>query len=205
MTSQISDTIIYKGINYSLIGIDAGELFCPEHFGMEAEMIHTACYRGHYATYELTDDSLILRELTIRSKSGKYLPIGGVEPMKEVEEYSDADEDGFQEISTHKESINTDEIIPFASYSGLDEVVPFSGKIRLANDLIPELYIHMGYQKLTAFKVVLDVKLKNGRVVEIVDRSQEMEQKRGAFKKYYDSGDMTKTIEDAFRLDIDFE
>jgi hypothetical protein len=57
----------------------------------------------------------------------------------------------------------------------------FTGKIRLAKDLIKDLYIHMGYQKPTAFKTILDITLKDGRVVEINDRSREMEEKRGAF------------------------
>jgi len=81
--------------------------------------------------------------------------------------------------------------------------------MRLAKDFIRELYIHMGYQKATAFETVLDVTLKNGRVVEITDRSQEIEQKRGAFKEYFESGDMSsdmrQKIEEAFSLDMDLE
>ena len=63
----------------------------------------------------------------------------------------------------------------------------------------------MGYQKPTAFKTVLDITLRDGRVVEINDRSQEIEQKRGAFKKHYNSGDMLQRIDEAFSLDMDFE
>jgi hypothetical protein len=178
MTAQISDTFIFKGEEYSLIGMKGGDLASPEQFGMEPEMIHTACYRGFYASYELTEESLYLRELTLKEKNENYLPIEGIEPAKE--EYQ-------------------------ATYHGLSLVVPFTGKIRLSKDFIEELYIHMGYQKPTAFKTVLDITLKGGRVVEIKDRSQEMKEKRGAFKKHYESGNMVQTIDEAFSLDMDLE
>jgi len=87
----------------------------------------------------------------------------------------------------------------------LSVVVPFTGKIRLAKDFIGELHIHMDYQKPTAFKTVLDITLKGGRVVEINDRSQEMEENRGAFKQHYESGNMVQTIDEAFSLNMDLE
>ena len=177
MTAQISDTFLFKGDKYSLIGMTEGVLATPAQFGMEPEMLHTACYRGFYATYELTEEALYLRQLTLRERNGKYLPIGEKRPEK----------GDYQ-----------------ATYRGLSEVIPFTGKIRLAKDFIEELYIHMGYQKPSAFKTVLDITLKGGRVVEIKDRSQEMEERRGAFKKHYESGNI-QSIDEAFSLDMDLE
>lgn len=40
---------------------------------MEPEMIHTECYRGFYAIYELTEEALYLRELTLREKNENYM------------------------------------------------------------------------------------------------------------------------------------
>ena len=140
MTAQISDTFLVRGKKYSLIGISGGELASPEIFGMIPAMLHTACYRGYYATYELTEDSLFLKELTLREANGNYLPIGDVQPTK----------DDYQ-----------------ATYHNLNVVIPFSGNIRLAAGFIDELYIHMGHQKPTAFKIVLDITLRDGHVVEI--------------------------------------
>ena len=141
-------------------------------------MISTGCYRGFYATYELTEEVLYLRSLTLREKNGNYLPIEGIEPL---------DED-YQ-----------------TTYHGLSVVVPFAGKIRLAKDFIEELYLHMGYQKPTAFETVLDITLNDGRLVEIKDRSKEMEQKRGAFKKHFESGITFEKMLEAFSLDMDLE
>jgi hypothetical protein len=178
MTAQIPDTLIFKGDEYSLIGIKGGDLAAPEQFGMEPDMIHTACYRGFYVTYELTEKALYLRKLTLREKNGRYLAIQGIEPTRE--DYQ-------------------------AAYHNLAVMIPFTGQLRLAKDFIEELYIHMGYQKATAFKTVLDITLEGGQVVEINDRSQEIEKKRGAFKKQYESGNVIEGIEEAFRLDFDLE
>jgi hypothetical protein len=178
MTAQIPDTFFFKGEAYVLIGKEGGELASPRQFGMEPEMLHTACYRGFYATYELTEDGLYLRELTLREQNDNYLPIGGIEPV--LEEYQ-------------------------ATYHDLGVMIPFTGKIRLAKDFIDELYVHMGYQKPTAFRTVLDITLENGRLLEIKDRSQEMEQKRLDLKQQNQPGQMMPSVEEAFSLAMDSE
>ena len=182
MTAQISDTFIFGRDKYSLIGIKGGNLFSPELYGMHPIMMHTACYRGFYATYELTKEALYLRELTLREANQNYLPIEGIRPAEQE----------------NKASART--------YRGLNVVVPFTGKTRLAKDFINELYIHMGYQKATAFKTVLDVTLNKGQTVVIRDRSREIEKKRGAFKERFLTGGATdEKIEEAFSLDMDLE
>lgn len=201
MTAQFTDTFIFRGDQYSLIGIDGGTLALPEQFGMEPEQFSSACYRGFYATYELTEEALYLREMTLREKNGNYLPIAGILPGKEGDK------------ATRSLSMDVQAYVVFpssqaahiATYHDLNVVISFTGKIRLARDFIHELYIHMGYPKATAFKTVLDITLKDGRVIEINDRSQEMEQKRGAFKKHYESENMFQTIPEAFSLDMDIE
>ncbi len=180
MTAQISDTFIFKNKKYELIGIIGEDLFSPKALGMEPEMIHTACYSGYYATYQLNKNSLYLKKLTIRDKNNYYPPIDGIEPMK----------DDYEGV---------------AIYSKLKYIIPFTGKIRLARGFIQEFYIHMGYQKASAFEEVFDITIEEGRVIEIKDRSKEIEQIRGAFKKRYESGDFIERIDEAFSLDLDFE
>ena len=180
MTAQITDKFTYRGEQYSLIGIRGGDLFSPEGFGMEPEIIHTACYRGFYAKYELTDKALLLKELTIREKNDKYVLINTVRPIMD-------------------RSNGT------ARYENIDLVVPFTGKIRLAKDFIDALYIHMGYPKASVFNTILDIQIDNGKTIEIKDRSKEMEQKRGDFKRRYESGNIIEGINQAFSLDLDLE
>ena len=177
MTAQISDRVFFKSDEYSIIGI-TGELVSPEQFSMTSKKISTACYRGFFATYEFTEEYLYLREFTLNAKDGNYLPIEGIDPVK----------NGFE-----------------GTYQNLSMVVPFTGRIRLGKDFFRECYIHMGFQKASGCKTVLDLSLKEGRVVEITDRSQEMNQKRGAFKNRYESGNKVQTIAEAFSLDMGLE
>ena len=118
MTAQISDRAFFKGDEYSIIGI-TGQLVSPEQFGMDSDMISTACYRGFFATYEITEECLYLREFTLNAKDGNYLPIEGIDPVK----------NGFE-----------------GTYQNLSMVVPFTGRIRLGKDFLRELYVHMGFQ-----------------------------------------------------------
>lgn len=178
MTAQIQDKVLFKGERYELIGYRGAALVHPEQFGMVPEEMSTACYEGFYVTYELGEEGFFLKEMVLREKSGNYLPIGGVEGK--FERYR-------------------------ATYEGLAVPVSFTGKIRIARELIPSLHVYMGYQKASAYKCVLDISLENGKVVDVRDRSAEMEEKRGAFKKRCDEGSAFQVVEEAFSLDLDLE
>jgi hypothetical protein len=151
MTAQIADTFIYDGEFYELVGMEGPELFHPSELGMVPEMLHTACYAGFYCTFELTEDALKLRGLTLREKDSNYVTIAGNKPI--IEEYQ-------------------------ASYENLDMTIPFTGYIRLAKDFIDELYVHMGFQAPSSYRTVMDIQIDDGRVVKIMDRSKEMEEIR---------------------------
>jgi hypothetical protein len=117
---------------------------------------------------------------------GDYVPIDGVFPKRENE-----DDD--------------------PTYHNLNVPVPFTGQIRLARDFIEDRYVHMGFQKPTTFRTVYDLTLENGRVLNLMDRSQDMEKKRnrGILGRIYRSlirkikGE--NWIQKSFTLDMDKE
>ncbi|NJN13813.1 MAG: hypothetical protein HC815_40425, partial [Richelia sp. RM1_1_1] len=80
MTSQIPDTFIYNGEEYELIALDGEGLITPQDYGMNPEMLHTACYRGFYSTYEITNDGLFLTEMVIGEVEEGYKSIQGIMP-----------------------------------------------------------------------------------------------------------------------------
>ena len=178
MTAQISETFFYKGEEYELVGMDGGDLISPLDFGMEPVALHTACWRGFYSTYEITRDGIFLKEMTMREKNGNYKPVNNIMP----------------ELADHE-----------AHYKNLYVRVPFTGKLRLAKDFIDELYIHMGFQKPSAFETILDLTFEDGRLIDVKDRSKEMEKIRGEFKKRYEGKDIIEGIDEAFSLDMDLE
>jgi hypothetical protein len=178
MTAQISDRFIYKGQEFSLIGIEGEGLAKPEDFEMKPVAMHTACYRGFFSIYEITEKGIFLREMGIKEDMGNYKPINDVWPT--MEEYG-------------------------ALYKDIDLLISFSGKIRLAKDFIEERYIHMGFQKPSAYETVIDLIFEDGRIVEINDRSKEVEAIRKSGKERYKKWRIFKKIKKSFELDMDLE
>lgn len=178
MTAQLSDIFIYKGKEYWLIGGEGEGLAKPQDFGMKPVWIHTACYRGFYSAYEITDDGIFLKEMTLSEKKKNYKLINGVKPI--IEDYQ-------------------------ATYKDINIRISFTGKIRLAKDFIQELYVHQGLQKPSAFKTVIDLKFEDSLIVETNDRSKEVAAIRGRFKERYETTGLIKQIKRAFSRDMDLE
>jgi hypothetical protein len=84
MTAQITDTIIYAGKEYSIIGILGIGIPSPQDFGMEPASMHTACWRGFVSKYEIVNDVLYFAELTLNEQNNEYKPINGVLPETEI-------------------------------------------------------------------------------------------------------------------------
>ena len=105
MTGQIQDTFLYNGEKYELVAFKGGELITPQMYGMEPEALHTACWRGFFSTYEITDKGLFLVQMTMHQKDGKYKPIDNTMPDRQDSE---------------------------ATYLGIRLLAPFTGTIRLA-------------------------------------------------------------------------
>ena len=187
MTAQITDTFLFKGKSYELIGITGGDLFSSQDFGIEADCMDTGCWDGFYSTYEIIDRVIFLKDMTILlapRKDGKYKAINNVLPQR-----TPFDEALYKDIYLHVSS--------------------FTGKIRIAKGFIDELYVNMGFPKPSAFKTVLDLTFEDGKLIETKNRSNEMMKKRGAFKKLYNehckSGKIGQAVGEAFSLDMDLE
>jgi len=202
MSGQISDSFIFKGKEYSLINMSGDGLATPEYFGMHATTMNTACYRGYVATYEITETGIFLSGFTLRELNNNYQPIGGIMPVKDDPEQTPSILDGDRVIGwslTYKTKLGH---YGCPVYSGIHITIPFTGMLRLADGLIEKYYIHMGFQKASAFKTVIDITFNKGQITTIQNRSKEMRQIRGSFKKKYDSGDYRTTIAEAFSQDM---
>ena len=93
-----------------------------------------------------------------------------------------------------------------AEYSDLNIQIDFGGELRLAADFIEEMYIHMGFQKPSAFKKVIDLFFEEGKLAKVLDLSEEAEYIRGYFKKKYRmDNNRHKAIMEAFGLDMEFK
>jgi len=110
-------------------------------------MMHTACYRGFYNTYAIQGDQLYLAGMTVKIQNREYPSVNGVHP-------------------------NVD---PYGSgtYEGIELLVYFSGRLRLARDFIQAEYTHMGFQSPSAYRAVLDLVFEDGHLVSATDRSED--------------------------------
>jgi hypothetical protein len=55
----------FERATYDLAEFEGGPLFEPDAMGLEPAPISTACWRGFVATYSVTRNRLILKELEV--------------------------------------------------------------------------------------------------------------------------------------------
>ena len=186
MTEQIRDSYIYDNECYELSQHTGMDVFSPRDYGMFPEMIHTGCRRGYYADFEIVNGILYLRRLTIRDRNGRYYPLGGIGLICAQVGQSILPND--QRLKRTKLAGRTvylaDESVTAAVYSGLNLQVPFTGKMRLVKDPIDglpyevDLCMVLFVSDAHYYRKILDFSVDRGVVVDVIDRSEEMERKR---------------------------
>ncbi|WP_437964710.1 hypothetical protein WMF04_34240 [Sorangium sp. So ce260] len=150
MTAQFDDIVAYAGADWSLAGVNGGDLFDPASQGLRVRPASTACWRGFVCRYELRDNALYLDGLDV-ALEGEAPPLLGKVP-REPEMHL-----GFT-----------------AAYEGIALHVPFSGGLLLARDFLLELYVHMGFHPAWKYAHVLEVELEAGRISRVTDCSKPM-------------------------------
>ncbi|MFW9922381.1 MAG: hypothetical protein ACFFDW_03730 [Candidatus Thorarchaeota archaeon] len=156
MTAQIPDRVMYNGERYDLIGIKGSELFYPEAYGLKLIMAGTACYNGYILTFKCDNDEFILDELLIRTQE---------EPVEINNIRAEKYEGNWAPMFSHH-------------YSNLQLKRNFTGEIIIAREFIEEMYVHMGYQSPRAFRQVYRLKIIEDKIMEVIDLSKTMEEKR---------------------------
>lgn len=180
MTAQIEDIIIWKRKKYDLLGyegeVEELEIFTPRQFGMNPQSLHTACYRGFYCGYKIVRNFLYLDSLCVKDRHDHYPLINEVEAT--IEEGT-----GY--------------------YSELNYPIKYTGILRIGKDFHNEHYIHMGFQKPSAYGVVWDLKLTDGKITGRKDISDEVKKIEGRYRSEYSSLDISERIDDPFRRDLE--
>ncbi|MHA1203298.1 MAG: hypothetical protein ACTSQ4_12370 [Candidatus Heimdallarchaeaceae archaeon] len=151
MTGQISDSLLYNGEEYFIVGIDGNELFDPLSFDIETIPASTACWRGFQAFYSINEEVLVLQNLFISMKEKKE--IKGKKPSK-----------GESYFRYHFRELNLK--------------MKFTGTILIARDFISEMYIHMGFQRPMSYENVLELYFTKGKLIKEKNLSKKMEELR---------------------------
>lgn len=179
MTAQVSDTVRYFGLDFSLAGISGDGLFEPAEHGLSPVAISTACWRGYYCTYLVQEDRLLLDTLHV-GLQGQDAALA-------------ARGDGPLLFGARPGYHEQDRCFVYAS---LDAPVPFTGGLLLGRDFIHELYVHMGFHPAWKFRQVHELLFEQGRLLEAFDRSEAAaEVRRGLTPDDLRPGDPSKIAE----------
>jgi len=171
VTAQIQDRVIFQDIKYEIIGVNGTGLFQPSDKGLRvAELSDVSdCYRGFHCTYMMEDDRLYLTTLFLLSDDEPE-PLSGVAPHRRMTEV--------QIPRWFRKPIIKEEPEFMFRYEGLRHAVAFKGRLLIGCDFIQDLFVHMGFQPVWAYRKVLECSFKTGVATEIEDRSQLLEDLR---------------------------
>ncbi|MFX0091510.1 MAG: hypothetical protein ACFFBD_07080 [Candidatus Hodarchaeota archaeon] len=144
MTAQISDIFKFNGEEYDIVGLDGPDLFDPNKEGFEPQMASTACWRGFQLTFEANNGFIYLNEMSIRQEKSKVF--NGIKPVKGEWRF------------THK-------------YVDMKHKLPFTGGILIGKNFIQSMYVYMGFQRPIAYRTVIELVIKDGGILEVIDHS----------------------------------
>ena len=183
MTGQMADIFMLAGDLFSLVGMRGQELCKPDDFGINPLSNCTACWRGYQMKYHFINNQLFLDEMLVNGDDPPI--INGIRPQNGARFFK-------------------------YYYKNLKYKTTFTGKILLAKDFIQSMYVHMGFQRPMAFKTIIEIKMKDGKIISEKDLSKEMEEKRiknvyeGASPRSDSKSDIKNWVEETFSLDYDF-
>jgi hypothetical protein len=165
MTAQINDKFIYKKRSYNISAIKDPETFFVIHnLGLEPEAKSTACWRGYVAEFAVSENQLVLKNLSTNNGNGKSpIPtINGTEPL----------------------IVKPEGLVPEYSkwlellYKNVNLELHYSGAALLTDKFISDRYIHMGFQSPLSYEVVIELTFENGILQEKKDLSSVVAAKR---------------------------
>ena len=203
MTAQIGDIYKYKRKEFSIVALSAPIQFEPKDYGLEPHASSTACWRGYWCEYNITDKKLFLQNLYLFNADGKYPPLNGIEVSpQEYQEcicYSIKSEKG--------EKVKRPKHMGHRVYENINMPISYTGKILLGDGFMREYYIHMGFQRGWAYRKLVELIFENGVLLECNDLSHLAKEQREAIKKqgkdprYSDDGNIPKFVTNSFSLD----
>ena len=163
MTAQIGDRLEDEGRLLSVLSRLPLPFSLAEH-DLHPTMASTACYRGYFCHYALTEGQVYLEDLYIYTGGRGYPELFGK----------------FPEADRH--TGKTRHYMGCAVYRKLHVPSAFTGTVTLGDEFLQEFYIHAGIQRPHSFLYLYDYQLEDGHVVSITDRSAEGEVKRAEIR-----------------------
>ena len=167
MTAQIGDKYTYENKTFTVVEMSSARLFNPRNFGMEPHSNSSACWRGYWCEYAITDDELLLKNFHMFNRNDDYPPLNGVEvsPPEYLE---------FEGPRSNKNGAEKIRILDHCGhriYRDVNMRIPYTGKILLGADFMREYYVHMGIQSSWAYRQLTELVFVEGLLLESNDLS----------------------------------
>ena len=204
MTAQISDKYRYEDKVYSVVAMSNPIGFDPQNYGLEPHPSSSACWRGYWCEYAIKDEKLILEKLLMFNEDDNYPDFNGIKVSpQEYEEVKYYTFDKGKKVY-HKEMEPAND--GHRTYEANMEL-NYTGKIVLGDEFMRDYYIHMGFQRPWAYKVLKEFDFVDGKLKGIIDHSnvakelrEMIERDPEGFSKMLRSN-IPAFIEDSFSLD----
>ena len=185
MTAQIEDKYTYKNSQYCIVSMSKRIEFNPRTYGLNVSSACTGCWRGYWCEYEIYDGGIVLKKLFVHTSDDNYPDINGIKVNESNDPY---------EYMGHR------------VYNDLNVGINYTGKILLGDGYMPEYYIHAGFQRAWAYKVLKEFVFENGILVKINDYSDIVEAIREEAKSrgFRESG-LSRIAVEKLALDYDID
>ncbi len=148
MTAQITDIYYYKTRQYNIVAMSDKPDFHPRNLGLDVSCNNTACWRGYWCEYEISEDIIFLEKLFVNTVDGKYPDINGIRVNKKSDEYRG-----------HR------------AYEGLSMAINYTGKILLGDERILEYGINAGHPSPWEYKILKEFVFEKSKLTKINDYS----------------------------------
>jgi len=175
MTAQISDEIIFNGVQYSIAAKKGGSLFGPRAHGISPVGVTSCCWRGYQCVYSVQSDRLVLAILTVCHSN-----IANARYYSDLTDPPDINSVTARALDVPQPGEGPLPMFPH-EYRDLGLLVQFSGEILAANSFIMELYLHGGFHPAWKYEKNLELKFENGLLTSTRDVSDIFKEFRHTF------------------------
>ncbi len=188
MTAQIGDTFKYESYEYRIVAISEPLQFRPQDYGIQPKGVCSACWKGYWCEYNISEKGIILENFYVNSYNDYYPEVNGVQPLRGQENQY------FHYMGHH-------------CYKGINIKINYTGKIVVGKDFLSDYYIHMGYQRAWAYETLKELVFEEGALVEVIDHSAMADMLRAKIQEDPEFGfklhsNIPQFVEDSFDLSL---
>lgn len=167
MTAQIGDHYFWNKKEYTVVALSAPMNFKPQNYGLEPQSCCTACWRGYWCEYNITDTGLFLQNFYMYNREGNYPDLNGVS-VSPVSYHEGIRLDLKRKTET---TVQVEDYMGHRKYEDVMMRIPYTGRILVGRKFLSQYYIHMGFQRSWAYEELREFIFENGYLIEAFDHS----------------------------------